>query len=104
MLSRWISENIKDTALARTLARARLMFEEIQAKQIIDGLLLQTVALTTGVVNNIPHKLGRNAIGYMIVNRSADCRIWDDQLTNTEKELYLKLRTSANVTVDIWVF
>lgn len=104
MLSRWISENIKDTALARTLARARLMFEEIQSKQIIDGIILPSVTLTTGVLNSIPHKLARKAVGYIIINRSADCRIWDDQITNSQKDVYLKLRTSANVVVDIWVF
>ena len=102
--SSWIDSLISDSGLSRTLARARLMLEEIQKKQIVDGMLLQSVSLTSGVVNNITHKLSRNPTGYIVVTRSADCRVWDDQITNTQKDIYLKLRTSANVVVTLWVF
>lgn len=102
--SSWLSTIFPDTRLNQTLARARLMFEEIQRKPIIDGILLPSIVLTSGAANIIPHKLSRPLIGYIITLRSADCSIWDEQSTNTQKDTYLNLQTSANVTVDIWVF
>lgn len=102
--SNFLSIVIKDLALSQVLQRIRLIIEEITEKDILDGILLQAQELVTGSQNVIAHKLGRDIRGYIITQRSADCRIWDDQLTNTEKAKYLKLQTSANVTVNIWVF
>lgn len=102
--SQFISLSFADNALSQVLQRVKLILEEITGKSLIDGYMINSVALTTGVVNNIKHKLGRDPVGYLVTQRSADCRVWDDQLTNTQKESFLKLRTSANVTVNIWVF
>lgn len=102
--SKFLTLAFTDNRISQVLQRIKLILEEITAKKLIDGSLLTGVALTTGSANNVPHKLGRDIVGYLITQRSADCRIWDGQLTNTQKDKFLILQTSANVTVDIWVF
>jgi len=102
--SQFLSLNFADSALSQVLQRIKLILEQVTSKSLIDGYLLEGQVLTSGVVNSITHKLGREPLGYIITQRSVDCRVWDDQLINTEKSKYLKLRTSATVTVNIWIF
>ena len=100
----FLSLNFQDNALSQVLQRIKLILEQVTGKTLLDGYLLESKALSTGVSNSITHKLGREPRGYIITQKSVDCRIWDDQLTNTDKDKFLKLRTSANVTVNIWIF
>lgn len=71
---------------------------------IINGTLLKNIKLLTGQANNINHKLDRNISGFIIVRKRATADIWDEQDANELKKKTLRLQTSANVTVDIWVF
>lgn len=79
-------------------------FGNVEDKDIIDGRLIASYNLITGVANMVPHGLQRTLLGYIVVRQSVDCRIWDDELTNTMGETFVNLRTSANVTVSLWVF
>lgn len=67
------------------------------------GLLLQSVSLTTGD-NVIDHKLGRKLQGWQIVRQRASAALYDKQDANQMPALTLVLNTSANVTVDLFVF
>ena len=69
-------------------------------KPIVDGVLLKSIALTTGSIDIVSHKLGRTPLGYIIVKRSADSTIWESE-TNKRS---INLNCSADVTVSIWVF
>lgn len=73
-------------------------------KSIIDGVLLKKVCLEPGISNEVKHKLGRPPLGYLIVRKRADSRIWDVQDYNTTPSKTLSLACSHNVSVDIWVF
>jgi hypothetical protein len=102
--SKFLSLAFLDNRTSQVFQRIKLILEEITNKRLIDGNLLLGVSLVTGVDNIVTHKLGRPIVGYLITQKSADCRIWDNQLTNEQKDKFLNLETSANVTVDIWVF
>lgn len=69
-----------------------------------DGLLLKSVVLSTGVINAVEHKLGRELSGWIIVRKRANAQVWDSQDTNIFKTKSLALECSANVTIDLWVF
>lgn len=71
---------------------------------IIDGTLLRNIKLETGKNNDVDHKLDRNLRGWMIIRQRAEANIWDLQDSNTLSKKTLRLRCSANVTVDLWVF
>lgn len=71
--------------------------------EIINGNLLQSIALTTDI-SRIPHKLDRKLLGYIIVRQNANAVIYDQQDAETNPEIYLALKASAPVTISVWVF
>lgn len=75
----------------------------IGKKEILDGTILKDVAVLTSTTN-INHGLGRELIGWIIIGKSLDARVWDEQSSNDEKTRVLALKASAAVTVSIWVF
>lgn len=73
-------------------------------KEIIDGILLKDIDLVSASTNELNHSLGREIQGWIVVRQRASAIIWDDQDNNSRPELTLRLNTSADVTVDLWVF
>lgn len=78
--------------------------KQLASSPIIDGILIRDIDLTTGSVNIIQHGLGRNVIGWILVSNSTGCIIWDSQATNTDKDKFIYLNSSANTTASIWIF
>lgn len=77
--------------------------DNIGLSPIIDGFVLKDVRLISGD-NNIAHKLDRTLIGWVIIKKNAAATIYDKQDLVLRKELFLRLNSDINVTVDIWVF
>ena len=75
-------------------------FNQIAKIPFINGSQLTAIALVTGSLNSINHKLGRKAQGYFLTSNSANAVVWNDAFNDTT----LDLRCSANTTVNIWVF
>ena len=73
------------------------------SEAFLNGQLLTKVALVTGS-NTISHKLGRPLQGWVPVRIRASATFYDTQDTNTTPEITLQLHSSANVTVDLYVF
>lgn len=71
---------------------------------VLDGVLLKEVCLTKEVSNEVEHKLGRTPLGWIIVRKRKDSRIWDLQDTNPQPTKTLSIACSHDVVVDIWVF
>ncbi len=78
-------------------------FKEIFLKEILNGQILQDIALTTSF-QNIPHLLQRPLVGYLVIMRDANSVVFDDEANNTMKDKFVRLRGSANVNVNLWVF
>ena len=78
----------------------------LRDKDIIDGKLVTADITTAGT--NIPHGLGRNYKGYIVVRtvKSDGSKftgsIYED--VGSERSIFLKLDTTADVTVTVWVF
>ena len=94
----------KTTSDDKTVTQVQENIEQaitpIISKQIIDGILLRDIVLTTGSTDSVNHKLGRKAIGYLVTKQNANSSIWNGTLNST----IIELNCSANVTVDLWVF
>lgn len=71
---------------------------------IVDGVLIKEVCLRPNVANNVTHKLGRKALGYIIVRKREDARIWDLQDLNSTPNTTFALASSHECTVDVWIF
>ena|SRR6185312_11145768 len=67
------------------------------------GIILQGVPLKSGS-NTINTGLNRNLSGWQIIRKRADADIHDDQDNNPNQKQTLILVSSADVSVDLYVF
>lgn len=75
----------------------------IIALPLNNGVRLVSVRLLTGD-NVIDHRLGRKLLGWQLSRIRAAATIYDKQDDNQSPDLTLVLNTSANVTVDLYVW
>lgn len=66
---------------------------------ISDGVLLEGIALVSGVDNDINHTLGRQPRLWFVADIQQDANVWRDSWTSA----ILTLRTDANCTIALWV-
>lgn len=95
---------VKDSETSKLQSNLEVFFKPIINSEIIDGVLLKNVCLEAGVRNEVEHKLGRKPIGFMIVRKRADSRIWDLQDSNPGPLRSFTLACSHDVEVDVWIF
>ncbi len=95
---------LKDPESQKLQQNVENAIEPIIRKEIIDGVLLTKVCLDPGISNEVKHGLGRAPLGWMIVRKRADARIWDVQDFNNNPSKTLSITCSHAVTVDIWIF
>lgn len=95
---------VNDRDLQKVQQNVENAVAPIIRKPIIDGVLLKKVCLLPGVSNEVKHRLGREPLGYIIVRKRADARIWDIQDFNNNPSKTFSLACSHEVTVDIWIF
>lgn len=79
------------------------ILDPLSSKDILQGQILQNVVLLSGA-NTIAHKLNRKLIGWFIVRQRASATVYDTQDTQARPDIFLSLVSSANVTVDLYVF
>lgn len=73
------------------------------ANPLVKGVTLNRVKLVSGS-NDVAHTLGRTLQGWMIVRQRASATIYDTQDANKSADKTLVLVTSADVTVDLYVY
>ena len=88
----------KDLNLLQTQWGSQL--NPLLAQPFSNGLILKTIQLTTGS-NVINHLLGRTQQGWMITDQDASASVYRSAPFNS---LTLTLTSSANVTVNLFVF
>lgn len=94
----------KDPDLRKVQQNVEQAINPIIRKPIVDGILLTNVCLTPEVANAVKHQLGRAPLGWVVVRKRADARIWDLQDNNPNKSKTLMLTCSHEVEIDLWVF
>lgn len=93
-----------DKELSRLQSNLEQWAASVLKAGLSDGVLLESVSLSTGDTNAVQHKLGRAPRGWIIVRQRANANIWDSQDANVFKTKSLALECSADVIVDLWVF
>jgi hypothetical protein len=73
----------------------------ILALPILNGTMIDTINLTSGVPLAINHLLQRNPQGWFLVDNTANASVWRTQPFNKNT---LTLQSSATTTISIWVF
>jgi hypothetical protein len=87
------------------------VLDYISGKGQLDSVVLTNIKLVDGYttqhgyqLNQIPHTLGRPLVGWSLCGLSANATVWDGQLTNNNKGIYLNLYCSADCVVSIVCF
>lgn len=75
---------------------------QLVVNPILDGRHFTRIALTAATPKEIPHTLGRAWIGWFATNQNANANVWVS--SNDNNQTYLTLSSSANVTIDIYIF
>ncbi len=79
-------------------------FDQVYECPILNGVLVDSTVLTTSF-QNVNHKLGRAPRGWFVVSPNASATVWQDTAANNpDASKYLRVKSSATVTVKIWVF
>ena len=76
----------------------------VLASAIIDGVVLEDIDLVSTGFTSIEHKLGRKPRGYLVIRKSAAETVYEDAGDYDNRKLFMKLRASGSVTVNLWVF
>jgi hypothetical protein len=79
-------------------------FQTLGMNYMINGELLKDITLQSGVDNQVQHKLSRVPNGFFIVDKNAAADVWQSTTANKIKDRILLLRSSATVTINLWVF
>ncbi len=96
--------NPKDPDMSRMEKYTQEFVAQLLDNEMLGGLLLKSVVLTTGQVNMVEHRLDRPLIGWFYTRKNANADVWQDPAENSHPSRTLDLQCSANVTVDLWVF
>lgn len=95
---------VQDKNLNKVQDNIQTFMEPIISCPLIDGTLVTNVCLEPGISNEVVHGLARKPIGYIIVRKRKDSRIWDLQDTNSDPSRTFSIACSHACMVDIWFF
>lgn len=91
----------QSTELNRIQSQVSKTFDKITACPLLDGILIEDVALTTSATN-VNHKLNRAPLGWIVVDNNANAVVYSSAASLPKQ--YLTLTASAACTVSLWVF
>ncbi len=104
-MKKFIRHETDNYDLQKTQDNLSEIFKSIPALHpLFEGHLISGISIETGTVKVVNHKLGRKLQGYVVVLRSTESDVWDNQATNETPSKTLELNTDANTTVTLWVF
>jgi hypothetical protein len=97
-LRKWVS-GVQPVDAVLLILKEKL--DEILSKvPLLHGQFTDEVQIGTSAID-VPHRLGRIAIGRVLVYQSADARIWDTAKPDGKR---FRLQASATTRVRLWVF
>lgn len=94
--------------ITQTQDSVATVLRQISLSPIIDGNLLTgvSIAASTASASVVSHKLGRRALGFIVIKRTTSAVVYESATVSSNKDKFLHLNNSstASVTVDLWVF
>ena len=97
-----------DFPMARVFNNAQDHIEEVLTpvtnSVIINGVILEDIDLVSGSFTSVEHKLGRKPRGYLVIRKSAAQTVYEEVGDYDSRKLFLKLRASGSITINLWVF
>lgn len=93
-----------DEQLDRAMDDVDDALRPLQAVPLNDGVLISAVVLSAAGFRDVHHGLNRTPVGYLVVGATLAVNVFDDQANNPHASKTLKLRSSVDATVSLWVF
>ena len=84
-----------------SLAEITEVLADLYDQPILNGHLIEDIEITSGTPYTLNHGLDSVIQGYIVVKRNANATVWDSDDATRQT---ITLNSSANVTVDLWVF
>ena len=103
-LKRFKKLQTKDEQSRKLQNNIEAVVNPIVNSPIIDGVLIKDICLTPLKANYIKHSLGRIPLGYIVIRKREDSRIWDIQDFNPNPSRTFAITCSHDVQIDIWLF
>jgi len=94
----------KDAFATRLQHHLQQLFDKIFASPLVQGVHVKDINISTGSDNIVSHKLGTAYQGFVITNKDAIADIYLSSTENTVKQRQIILKTTANVTADLYIF
>lgn len=101
MIKRFTVVNTKDADLNSVQRNVDDALTPIIRNPLLDGRMIEKVRLTAANPTLVEHKLGRQVLGWVIVDIDSNANVWKTPTNNIN---FLQLETSADCTVNIYVF
>lgn len=73
-------------------------------KTLLDGVILENIALASASTALVAHKLGRSFQGWIVLDQDGSAIVWRDSASTADNAKFLPLKTSAGVNVKLWVY
>tara|TARA_R100000458_G_C8255167_1_gene231382 strand:+ start:438 stop:746 length:309 start_codon:yes stop_codon:yes gene_type:complete len=80
-----------------------MAFDEVNQVDILNGRLLEDLDVLTSP-QLFPHRLGRRFKGFIVVDSTADVRVFRDAASDSDPTIHLPLQATTTATVKVWVF
>ena len=97
-----VNTAIKD--LYQTQENVEQVLKPILASRVADGVLIKDISLNSTSFTEVSHKLGRKPAGYIVVRKSAAQTVFEKSGDYNNRKLFLQLKSSGAVTVNLWIF
>lgn len=94
----------EDPLLQRLQDAIAASFNQFEKLPQLDSVVIQDVTLTSGIDNEVEHKLTRPIQGWQIIRKNANADVWESSTVNTTPSSAVILRSSATVKVTILFF
>lgn len=95
------TEDLLQQRLQDSVASSFQYFEKLPQ---LDSVIVENVVLTSGVDNQVEHKLNRKIVGWQIIRKNANADVWESSTANNIPSSVIILRSSATVTVSFIFF
>ncbi len=96
--------NTQNSDLDRLFQNVARFAAQFTNKPVLDGLLLDSITLTSGSPTTISHGLGRDIQGWIVTGINANANIWALAANQSGPSRTLVLNTSANCVASLYVF
>lgn len=102
MLTPFRKVKVTDDSVRNLQDAIAQIFNQVLKKQIIDGVMIEGLTITSGTPLSINHGLDTLVRGWILVRKNSNSNVWESVSATPTKTLILN--ASATVTISLWVF